>query len=72
LDPAEEGGIVCRHEIGEEGREFPDKPLHLVVGHLEEDVNASHPCNERLGILIWPTALVGVHLGERSSHCSTN
>ncbi len=76
LDPAEEGGIVGCPERGNECRERPDKPLHLAVGHLEEDMNASHPRNERFGTAEWPTALAGVHLAKEiiplldEAHCS--
>jgi len=64
LDPAEEGGIICHLETGDACREFPNKSLHLAVGHLQEGVDAGHPRNERLRILKRPTTLVGVHLGE--------
>ena len=65
LDPAEEGGIVGCRETGEEGRELPDKPLHLTIGHLQEDMNASHPGNERFGILKGTAALAGIHPGKQ-------
>ena len=61
LDPAKEGGVVRRRETGDEFRKLPDKPLHLAIGHLEKDVDAGHPGNERFGILKRPTALAGVH-----------
>ena len=44
---------------------FPDKPLHLAIGHLQEDMNASHPCNERFGILKGTAALASVHPGKQ-------
>lgn len=65
LDPAEEGGIVCCREAGDECRELPDKPLHLAIGHLQEDMDASHPRGERFGILERPTALASIHLGKQ-------
>lgn len=64
LDPAKERGRVCRRETGDERRELPDKSLHLAVGHLQEDVDAGHPRNERFGILIRSTALAGIHPGK--------
>lgn len=71
MDPAKEGGIVCRRETGDECRELPDKPLHLAVGHLQEDVDAGYPCDERLRILKRPTALAGVHPGKEIIPLST-
>lgn len=35
IDPVEEGGVVCCRETGNEPREFPENPLHLVIGHQE-------------------------------------
>lgn len=61
LDPAKEGRIVRRRETGDEGRELSGKPLHLAVGHLQEDVDAGRPRNERFRILKRPIALAGVH-----------
>ena len=37
LDQAQERGIVCCPEVGEEGRGFPDKSFHLAAGHQEEE-----------------------------------
>ena len=64
MDPAEERGIICRREAGNKRRELPGKPFHLVVGHLQEDVDAGHPRNERFRILKRPTALAGIHPGK--------
>jgi len=49
---------------GKNWRKFPGKSLHLAVGHLQEDVDAGHPGNERFGILIRPPALASVHPGK--------
>lgn len=64
VDPAKEGGIVGSPERGNECRKFPGKPLHLAIGHLQEDMDAGHPSNERFEILIRPTALASVHPGK--------
>jgi len=41
LYSAEEGGVVGCPERGDEGCEFPDKPLHLTIRHLQEDMDAA-------------------------------
>ncbi len=61
LDPAKEGGVVRRHKTGNEGREFPDKILHLAVRRLKGDMDAGRPGDERLRVEVRAAALVGVH-----------
>jgi len=64
LNPAEEDGIVSCPERVDECRELSDKPSHLMVGHLQEGVDAGYPHNEGFGILIRPIALASVHPGK--------
>ena len=64
LDSTEKCGIVGCLERGDEGREFPNKPLHPAIGHLQEGVYAGHPCNEGLRILEGAATLASVHLGK--------
>lgn len=65
FDPAEEGGVVCRREVGDEDLELPGKPFHLAVGHQEKDVHAGHPRNEWFGVQVQPATFTGVHLHEK-------
>jgi len=66
LNPPEKGGIVGCPKRRKDGCKLPGKSLHLAVGHLQEDMNASHPCDERFRILEWPTAFTGIHPGKES------
>jgi hypothetical protein len=59
-------GIVSCSKRRKKGRKLPGKPLHLAVEQLQEDVNTSHPCDERFRILEWSTALTGIHPGKES------
>ncbi len=64
FDPAKKGGIIRRLKTRDEWCKFPDKPLHLAVGRLQEGVDASHPRNKTFRILKRPARFASVHLSD--------
>ncbi len=64
FDPTKEGGLICRLKTRDEWCKFPDKPLHLAVGHLQEGVDASYPRNKIFWILKRPARFASIHLSE--------